>query len=81
MELFITRTGQVCCLYGEDLDLRAVGSLTIRRASRVEPTDGGGWTAELSPIGGPTLGPYSQRSQALAAEARWIEDRLSSLAD
>jgi hypothetical protein len=81
MELFIASTGQVRCLYAEEFDLGSLGPLTIRRASRVEPTDGGSWTADLSPIGGPTLGPFAQRSQALAAEARWIEGHLPSIPD
>jgi len=79
MELFIAPTGQVRCLYCEDFDLGSLGPLTIRRASHVEPTDGGGWNADLSPIGGPTLGSFAQRSQALAAEANWIEGHLPSI--
>jgi hypothetical protein len=79
MELFIAPTGQVRCLYGEELDLKSMGPLTIRRVSRVEPTDGGRWTADLSPIGGPTLGPFAQRSLALIAEACWIEGHLPSI--
>jgi hypothetical protein len=79
MELCIAPTGRVCCLYGEELDLDSLGSLTIRRASHVEPIDNGCWTADLSPIGGPTLGPFAQRSQAVAAEVRWIEDHLPSI--
>jgi hypothetical protein len=79
MELFITPAGQVRCLYAEELDLGSLGSLTICRASRVEPTDSGRWTADLSPIDGPTLGPFALRSQALAAEACWIEGRLPSI--
>ncbi len=79
MELFVTPTAQVRCLYGEELDLRLLGPLTIRRASHVEPADSSGWTADLSPIGGPTLGPFAQRSLALAAEAEWIEGQLPSI--
>jgi hypothetical protein len=79
MELFIAPTGHVRCLYGEAFDLGSLGPLTIRRASHVEPTDIGRWTADLSPIGGPTLGQFTQRSQALAAEARWIEGHLPSI--
>ena len=79
MELFIAPTGQVRCLYGEDLDLGSLGLLTIRRALHVEPTDCGLWTADLSPLGGPTLGPFARRSQALIAEARWIEGHLPSI--
>jgi hypothetical protein len=79
MELFIAPNGRVRCLYSEDLDLGSLGCLTIRRASHVEPIDNGCWTADLSPIGGPTLGPFAQRSQALAAEVGWIEGHLPSI--
>ena len=52
----------------------------IRRASHVEPTADGQWTADLSPIdGGPLLGPFPMRAEALAAEAEWITARLASL--
>jgi len=73
MNLFIAPTGQVCCLYNEGLDLQSLGRLTIRRASHVEPTDDGQWTADLSPLDGPVLGPFVRRSDALAAEEHWIE--------
>jgi hypothetical protein len=79
MELFVAPTGQVRCLYGEEFDLGSLGSLSIRRASHVEPIDNGCWTADLSPIGGPTLGSFAQRSQALEAEVRWIEGHLPSI--
>ena len=75
MELFVAATGRIRCLYGEALDLHAFGSLTIRRASHVEPTADGQWTADLSPLGGPVLGPFKLRRDALAAEERWIEDQ------
>ena len=54
-----------------DLDPRPF-SHKVRRASHVEPSDGG-WTADLSPVGGPVLGPYRERKDALAAEVDWIE--------
>jgi hypothetical protein len=73
MQLFITPTGRVRCLYEETLDLDAIGRPTIRRASHVEPTADGQWTADLSPVDGPVLGPFSLRSDALAAEAQWVE--------
>jgi hypothetical protein len=81
MQLVVDSTGKVRCLYGEELDLEALGLLAIRRASHVEPNDRGEWTADLSPLGGPILGPFSRRSQALAAEAEWIESHLPSLGD
>jgi hypothetical protein len=79
MEFFIASTGTVRCLYTEEFDLKLLGPLKIRRASHVEPTDGG-WTADLSPLGGPTLGPFARRSEALSAEVDWIEAHLPSIA-
>jgi hypothetical protein len=76
MQLCITPTGRVRCLYAETLDLDAIGRPTFRRASHVEPNDCGAWTADLSPVGGPVLGPYRHRSAALSAEARWIEEHV-----
>ena len=55
------------------LDLAALGSVSIRRASHVEPNSTGHWLADLSPVGGPVLGPFKWRSQALEAEVRWLE--------
>lgn len=73
MQLVITPAGSLRCVYGELVDLAAFGALEIRRASHVEPDDAGGWMADLAPVGGPKLGPFSSRSQALAAEAQWLE--------
>ena len=73
MQLLIATSGSVRCLYDEALDLAALGALTIRRASYVEPDEAGRWLAALSPVGGPVLGPFACRSQALAAEREWLE--------
>jgi hypothetical protein len=78
MDLVVDRTGTILVLYNEALDLRRLGQLTITRASRVEPDSRGDWHADLTPVGGPVLGPFSQRSQALDAETAWLEaHRLS----
>ncbi|MBR9803342.1 hypothetical protein GYB59_17355 [bacterium] len=73
MQILIETTGTVRCLYGEELSLNALGRLAIRRGSHVEPTDDGQWTADLSPVKGPVLGPFTSRSAALAAEREWLE--------
>jgi len=73
MQLVIENAGNVRCVYGEAIDLAALGSLTIARGSHVEPTEDGCWTADLSPAGGPVLGPFDHRSDALAAELDWLE--------
>jgi hypothetical protein len=73
MQLRIDSQGQVTCVYDEVIDLTALGRLTIRRASSVEPDDTGRWWADLAPVGGPRLGPFFLRSKALAAERAWLE--------
>ena len=60
MQLFIAPGGDVRCIYDEAIDLHALGTLAIRRASHVEPTETGKWMAELGPVGGPVLGPFDQ---------------------
>ena len=78
LELVINVDGSVRCVYVEDLDLTALGPLSITRASQVEPDSRGQWLADLSPVGGPILGPFLKRSQALAAEQVWLNDRWLS---
>ncbi|GDY07011.1 hypothetical protein LBMAG52_04970 [Planctomycetia bacterium] len=73
MQLVIDPAGDVRCLYDEALPLAEFGRLTIARGSHVEPTAVGLWTAELSPVGGPLLGPFATRSAALIAEREWLE--------
>jgi hypothetical protein len=53
--------------------LMAEGKSEIKRASEVEPTDSGKWTADLSRVGGPILGPFDNRADALSAEVAWLE--------
>lgn len=74
MELVVCSGGRVRCVYAEAIDLAGLGPVCIRRASSVEPDDAGAWSVDLSPVGGPVLGPFPQRSAALAAEAAWLAD-------
>jgi hypothetical protein len=76
MRLLIDPHGVIHAVYGEEIDLGTLGQLTIRRASHVEPDETGRWWVDFSPIGGPRLGPFSVRSQALAAEQEHIDCRL-----
>jgi hypothetical protein len=73
MQFVVDPDGTVHCIYAETLDLETLGPLTVKRASHVEPTKLGQWTADLGPVGGPTLGPFAKRSEALAAELDWLE--------
>lgn len=53
------------------LPLAAHGKTVTVRASHVEPGNGG-WMVDLSPVNGPTMGPYSRRDIALNAEVEWL---------
>ena len=74
MQLIIEPGGGVRYVYDEMVDLTTLGRVQITRGSHVEPDDQGQWLANLRPAGGPTLGPFSLRSEALAAERRWLEE-------
>ena len=76
ISLLVDRRGDVLCLYNEEIDLAAIGALRIRRASHVEPDTLGRWWADLSPVGGPILGPFGRRGEALAAESNWLDQNL-----
>ena len=72
MQLFIEPSGNCRCVYSEAIDVRQLGSAVIQRGSHVEPTADGSWTADLSPVNGPVLGPFSTRSEALDVEVEWL---------
>lgn len=73
MQLIIDSSGNARCIYDETIPLQQLGPIKIRRGSHVEPIVGGKWIADMKPVDGPLLGPFSMRSQALAAERRWLE--------
>lgn len=73
MHLLVERDGAIRCLYSEVLDLHRLGSLVIDRASLVEPDEVGRWWADLTLVGGPVHGPFTQRSEAISAEVHWLE--------
>jgi hypothetical protein len=73
MQVLITPGGELRCVYDEAIDLKTFGRINIARGSHAEPDDMGHWFADLSPVGGPKLGPFSNRSQALGAEREWLE--------
>ena len=79
MKLYISPGGDCSAIYDESLDMHTLGRPEISRASHVEPTADGQWTADLSPVHGPLLGPFPTRSQALAAEVAWLDAWFTSL--
>lgn len=72
MHLLVDPTGRIRCLYCEEIDLGAIGRATITRASHVEPGPDARWHSDLTPVGGPVLGPFERRSEALEAEQLWL---------
>lgn len=65
--------GHAQFVYDDQLaELLAEGDATVRRVSHVEPSPAGGWTADMSPVGGPVLGPFFRRAFALNAEREWL---------
>ena len=73
MHLLIESSGTIRCLYDEAIPLGSLGKVSINRGSHVEPTGDGTWLADMGPASGPVLGPFDERSQALAAERQWLE--------
>jgi hypothetical protein len=73
MDIVIETTGTVRMVYDESIDLSSIGHVNIRRGSHVEPVVCGWWTADLSPVNGPVLGPFKSRSEAVSAEVDWLE--------
>jgi hypothetical protein len=73
MQFIIDTTGNSRCIYDETIPLAQFGRIKIRRGSHVEPVSGGRWIADMKPVDGPVLGPFSIRSEALTAERRWLE--------
>lgn len=71
----ISPAGTIAFIYHDALrPFLAGGDATIRRASHVEPTPDGQWTADLTPMRGPVLGPYLTRAEALSAETEWLTE-------
>jgi hypothetical protein len=74
-KLSISTDGVVRTIYNDavvDL-LQKMGKAKIKRASHVEPNpNGDGWIADMLPVGGPVLGPYPLRINALDAEVEYL---------
>jgi hypothetical protein len=74
MLIEILPSGNIRFIYNDNLrGLMDAGKSTVARASEVEPNEEGQWTADLSRVGGPLLGPFRLREEALSAEIAWLE--------
>jgi len=68
--------GTADTLYTEEINLKSLGDLHMKRASHVEPTEDGMWTADMSPVNGPILGPFETRTIALQTEVEWLKKNI-----
>lgn len=74
LELSIGLDGKLKAIYSDDLrPFFALGDTKIERVSSVEPEDTE-WVADLTKVGGPILGPFTDRSKALLAEVEWLKE-------
>ena len=77
MEITLLVSASVEAIYDDESVelLRDLGNVSIRRASHVEPEDDG-WYADMSPVGGPKLGPFSTRARAIQCEVGWLQRNM-----
>jgi len=78
VHLYVDEDGSVTFVH-DDRVAEALGDLgkaTTTRVSHVEPDHLGGWAADMRPLGGPVLGSYRTRQEALAAELEWVAQYL-----
>ena len=62
-----------------DRVFREAGCLGVpKRASNVYPTEAG-WMADLTLVGGPLLGPYDDREEAINDEVTWLQGHLDQI--
>ena len=73
MIITIDRVGGIRAIYSDGFNWRALGRPIIQRASQVEPDGLGLWYADLSLSGGPRIGPFVHRADAISAEVDWLE--------
>ena len=73
MQVIVGPNGDVRYVYGETIDLKLLGAMSVQRASHVEPDGDNGWLVDLAPVQGPILGPFPLRSQAIEVERDWLD--------
>ena len=74
VDVLIAPDGKIRFIWTDAISplLPPLGTVRIQRASHVEPTLDGQWTADMSPVGGPVLGPFPLRGTALQEEIAWL---------
>jgi hypothetical protein len=77
MELNVTiEGGMLRCIYSDAaLPLMALGKASVTRASHVEFDNARQhWFADMRPVGGEVLAPFTTREEALATEVKWLQE-------
>ena len=75
VEITIEPDGSVSCLAPDDLDLRTLGTLHVRRASRIEfDNDRQEYVCTLT--SGVVLGGVPTRAPAIAAEVPYLNAKI-----
>lgn len=76
--LTFDNAGGVAFLYDDSLrPMLSLGVASVRRASRVEPTEDCRFTADMGLMGGEVLGPFDTHAAALEAERLWLEEHFA----
>jgi hypothetical protein len=86
VRFYIGKDGAIEFIHSDAVDTSklspSVDCVTIQRASHVEPIQSGAnknkFVADLSPVGGPVLGPFDLRSEALSAELLELDKMFQS---
>ena len=77
MKINVRNNGTIQLIYTEDIDILSLGTIKrITRASHVEANRYNQWEADMLPSGGPVLGPFPKRADALDAEEEWINKNI-----
>jgi hypothetical protein len=80
----LIKGGRIHFIYDDAMrPLMDQGKTEVRRASYVEPINtpvGVKWQADMSPVGGPVLGPFDLRQQALDREIEWLNEHSLGIA-
>ena len=77
MKLFITKNGDIECLYSDLLLSLHLGALKIRRASSIEFNEHTQcWDVDV--LGEGVLSSYTTRAEALAWEVEYLNNKLAT---
>lgn len=74
-KIVIQSNGTISYIWSDDIDLSELGDVQVSRASHVEFNNKSKkWEAHT--VGGTFIGAFKKRSDAIAAEVKYLEERL-----